>query len=260
MIKTLFVKLALTLSILVRFLFILEIVAEMAFILYVRIMAKKNNDRRPITIQNPVSGLLQSQLEQQGGANDMVKNIASSLLTSQSTVMEYDIKQANNLQGGVIFTMAFMWFLHFKMEQVQPLLIQIVAGFMKLVYHPLFQSYVLGRNLERPFKTPVAAAQNMFNATKVDESTEASSELSSEYIDKPVKGSEVSLENDADVDDDDDDYDGEADDEDIATEEDSHDIKEEDERDEDEEDADEEEQEAEGEDQEADKAEENEDD
>jgi hypothetical protein len=129
-------------------------------------MAKKNNDRTPVAVQNPLSGMLQSQLEQQEGANGMVKSLASSFLTSSSTVMEYDMKQALSMQGGVVFSMAFMWFMHFKMEKVQPLLIQVVTGFTQLAYHPLFQVYVLGRNLERPFKSPASAAQKMMEAQK----------------------------------------------------------------------------------------------
>jgi hypothetical protein len=115
---------------------------------------------------NPLSGLLNKQLG--GGSNsgdetnptmpsggvEMVKSLASSFLSSSSTVMEYDLSQARNMQGGVLFNMAFMWFLHFKMEQIQPLLIQAATGLMNLMYSPLFQVYVMGRNLERPFKQP----------------------------------------------------------------------------------------------------------
>lgn len=56
--------------------------------------------------------------------------------------MDYDLKQASNIQSGVIFNMSFMWFLHFKLEKVQPLLIHIVTNFVQLVYNPLFQVYV----------------------------------------------------------------------------------------------------------------------
>lgn len=142
---------------LARFVFIMYIVLHQCFLFYVRIQARQNNDRTPIELTNPFSALLQNQLgggSSDGfGGNSMIKNLASSLLTSQSTVLEYDLKQARSLQSGLIFNMLFMWFLHFKMGQVQPLLIQSVNGFISLVYNPLFQVYVLGRNLERPFKT-----------------------------------------------------------------------------------------------------------
>jgi hypothetical protein len=153
-----------------RFAFIAQIILQQAFILYFRIMASKNNDRTPLTIQNQLSSMLQSQLDQADGANGMVKNLASSFLSSSSTVMEYDIKQANNMQGGMLFTLALMWFLHFKLGQVQPLLMQIATGILNLGFNPLFQVYVLGRNLERPFKTPVSAAQKM--AAAASEQTE----------------------------------------------------------------------------------------
>ena len=147
-----------------RFAFVASIIIQQVFILYFRIMASKKNDRTPLTIQNQISSMLQSQLDQADGANDMVKNLAGSFLKSSSTVMEYDIKQANNMQGGMLFTLALMWFLHFRLGQVQPLLMQIATGILNLVYSPLFQVYVLGRNLERPFKTAVGAAQNMTGA------------------------------------------------------------------------------------------------
>jgi hypothetical protein len=138
---------------------------QQIFIFYVRIMAKKNNDRTPIQQTNPLSDMLQKQMGQQGG-NDMVKNLASSFLSSATTVREYDMKQASNMQGGIIFNMAFNWFLHFKMQKTQPLLMQIITGTMQLIYHPLFQVYALGRNLERPFKAQITAAQKMMEAQK----------------------------------------------------------------------------------------------
>lgn len=118
-------------------------------------MAKRNNDRTPVHVQNPLTSMLTSQLEKQpAGANDMVKNLASSFLKTESTVAEYDMSQTQNMQGGILFNIALMWFLHFKMQQVQPLLVTSINGFMQLAYNPLFQVYVLGRNLERPFKSP----------------------------------------------------------------------------------------------------------
>jgi hypothetical protein len=155
-----------------RFAFIASIILQQVFILYFRVMASKNNDRTPLTIQNQISSMLQSQLDQAPGANDMVKNLASSFLQSTSTVMEYDIKQANNMQGGMLFTLALMWFLHFRLGQVQPLLMQVATGILNLVYNPLFQVYVMGRNLERPFKTPVSPAQKMADAAAASDVTE----------------------------------------------------------------------------------------
>lgn len=136
-----------------RFLFIGYLVVLQLFLLYVRIRAKSINDRTPVTTTNPLSGILQSQL---GGAgeNAMVKSLASSFLSSQSTALEYDLQQAKSMQSGLMFNMAFMWFLHFKMKQMQPLIINSLTGLMNMAYSPLFQVYVLGRNLERPFKSP----------------------------------------------------------------------------------------------------------
>ena len=114
-----------------------------------------NNDRTSIETTNPVSTLLQQgQLDAMGGQAEMVKNLASTFLKSQTTVMEYDRKQASQMQGKMITEMIFMWFLHFKLGQIQPILLAVVNGMIQLFYNPLFQVYVMGRNLERPFKSP----------------------------------------------------------------------------------------------------------
>jgi hypothetical protein len=136
-----------------RFGYITYLIALQIFVMYVRFQAKSLNNRTPITLKNPLSGVLQSQLGA-GGENSMVKNLASSFLSNESTVMEYDMRQARSMQSGVLFNMLFMWFLHFKMKQTQPLIIQSLTGVSNMIYSPLFQVYILGRNLERPFKNP----------------------------------------------------------------------------------------------------------
>jgi hypothetical protein len=85
----------------------------------------------------------------------MVKSLADQVLSTQTTILEYDLKQAKQMNGSLLFPMIFNYFLHFKMKQVQPLIMQTATGMVNLVYSPLFQVYVLGRNLERPFKQPV---------------------------------------------------------------------------------------------------------
>lgn len=82
----------------------------------------------------------------------MVKNMADSFLSSQSTIFEYDLSQAKALTNSVLFPMVMLWFLHFKMGQVQPLFFQTANGVKDLIMNPLFQCYVLGRKLERPFR------------------------------------------------------------------------------------------------------------
>jgi Phosphate transport (Pho88) len=137
-----------------RFAFIAYLLVLQLFLLYVRVQAKLNNDRTPIELKNPLSSILQSQLGGGGGGGNMMKNLASSFLSSKSTVLEYDLKQTRSMQSGLIFNMMFLWFLHFKMGQVQPVLISTLNGLIAMVYSPLFQVYVLGRNLERPFQNP----------------------------------------------------------------------------------------------------------
>lgn len=117
-------------------------VSQQLFVLYVRLAAKRKGDSTKVDTRNPAMDILTKQLQLDGGAQEMAKKLASKFLSSETTVMEYDLKQAADMQGGVLVNMAFMWFLHFKMEKVQPLLIQVVMGFLQLIYSPLFQVYV----------------------------------------------------------------------------------------------------------------------
>ncbi|GKY94760.1 hypothetical protein MPSEU_000441400 [Mayamaea pseudoterrestris] len=134
-----------------RISFVAYLIALQSFVLLVRMKAKTDNNRSLLIMSSPFNAVLNSQL---GDHSGMMKNLASSLLSSELTVMEYDLKQAKSMQSGLLFNMLFVWFLHFKMNQVQPLLIQTITSVSNLIYSPLFQVYVLGRNLERPFKNP----------------------------------------------------------------------------------------------------------
>lgn len=55
------------------------------------------------------------------------------------------------------------------MNQVQPLFYQTASGLLNFVYSPLFQVYVLGRNLERPFVTPKPENPFLAQEEAVDE-------------------------------------------------------------------------------------------
>ena len=138
-----------------RFAFVTYIITVQVFLAYVYLRAKSINDRTPITISNPLASLVQQQGGGGTGTNFMVKALTDQILSTQTTILEYDLKQAKKMNGGLLFPMIMLYFLHFKMKQVQPLLMQTATGVMNLVYSPLFQVYVLGRNLERPFKPPV---------------------------------------------------------------------------------------------------------
>ena len=61
------------------------------------------------------------------------------------------MQQIKSMQSGLLMPMVFIYFLHFRMKQMQPLLMQTVTGVMNLVYSPLWQVYVMGKRLERPF-------------------------------------------------------------------------------------------------------------
>lgn len=151
-----------------RFTFIGYMIIMQAFLTYARIMARMRNNRTPITITNAMADLVKTQLssaiskQTPGGSkgqgeNDMVKGLTSKLLSSESTVMEYDMKQAASARSSLLMPLLFTWVIHFKFGQVQPLFLQASSGIVSLIYSPLFQVYVLGRNLERPFKTGLGA-------------------------------------------------------------------------------------------------------
>ena len=158
------------------------------FLLFVRVKAKEKNDRTSITINNPLSTALQGQLEGlAGGAGSMMKTLASSFLSSTTSILEYDLKEAQSMQRGLLFNMAFLWFVHFKLKQVQPLMIQTASGLLNLFYSPLFQIYVLGRNLERPFKTATssfAKLQEEAQAKEEDPSVEQISVEEEQHVGK----------------------------------------------------------------------------
>lgn len=141
----------------VRFSFIAFIVVQQLFVFFIRFSARKKNDLTIVRANKALPDLIASQMKLEGSAHTMLKKLTSSFLSSETTVMEYDLKQASDMQGAVLMNLCFMWFLHFRLEKVQPLVIQIMTGFMQLIYSPLFQVYVLGKNLQRPFKTPSTA-------------------------------------------------------------------------------------------------------
>lgn len=143
----------------------------------------------------------------------MVKNIANQFLASTSTIMEYDLSQAKSMNNGLLVPMIMLWVLHFKMGQVQPLFFQTASGVKELVFSPLFQTYILGKNLERPFKNKrmeeMQKQQEELNATSDDT---AEVEKQEDAVDDNVDG-DSSDDDDESDDDESDESDEEDDDE-----------------------------------------------
>jgi hypothetical protein len=211
------------------FAFIAYVIVVQLFLIYVRYQAHNINDRTPITINNPLSNVLKNQLVSAGG--DMVKNMADSFLSSQSSVMEYDLSQAKSMSTSVLMPMAMLWVLHFKMGQVQPLFHQTVSGVKDFIMSPLFQVYILGRNLERPFKNP-----------KMEEMQKRQEELAQEQSESELSEDEVNATEGDDEDEEEDvsdDEDSDEEEEDVSDDEDSEEYDESDDDDEDSEEYDE---------------------
>mmetsp|Transcript_30434 Transcript_30434/g.36165 ORF Transcript_30434/g.36165 Transcript_30434/m.36165 type:complete len:498 (-) Transcript_30434:28-1521(-) len=194
-----------------RFTFIAYVILTQLFLIYARHQAHKINDRTPISISNPLSNMIKSQL---GSASkgDMIKNVANSILSSESTIMEYDLSQAKNMNNGLFFPMVMLYFLHFKMGQVQPLFYQTANGIKGLLTSPLFQVYVLGKNLERPFKNPQMEKMTGEQDTEAPELGEGiDTDSNQEEEDSDVEDIEESDDSDSDSEDFDSDEDSEYD-------------------------------------------------
>lgn len=135
----------------------------------------------------------------------MVKEMASQFLSSKTTVLEYDLKQAKSMNSGLLINMAFMWFLHFKMQQTQPLLAQTVTGVLNLVYSPLFQVYMLGKNLERPFKNPASKGLAALANKEAEAKAAANAAIEEEEVEIDIEVDEIEVESSSDEDESDDD-------------------------------------------------------
>lgn len=161
----------------IRFAFIAYLVLVQIFIFYVRFKANTIDDDTPITITNPLSNLIPNSGDDNTGG-DMVKSIANQFLASETTVKEYDLSQAKSMNNSLLMPMAMLWFLHFKMGQVQPLFFQTANGIKDFIFSPLFQVYVLGRHLERPFKNKrleeMRKQQEMMSGSNNDDDEEVS--------------------------------------------------------------------------------------
>jgi hypothetical protein len=104
----------------------------------------------------------------------MIKYITSSSFpSSKLTIWEYDLQQGAEGNMPLLFSVAYQWQLrHFKnLEQNQVLITStatLINGLWTLFYSPLsFQVDVLGKNLERPFKSPaVVMRQEEMNPAK----------------------------------------------------------------------------------------------
>ncbi len=198
-----------------RIAFLSYIIVVQLFLLYVRLKAKSTNDRTLVMISSPLASLLPAAVTGGGsggmGGNSMVKSLADQVLSTQTTILEYDLKQAKQMNGSLLFPMIFNYFLHFKMKQVQPLIMQTATGMVNLVYSPLFQVYVLGRNLERPFKQPVNPMMDVLQKQQQEQDGEGEEDKSADVEDDMVdeiEGSEGEEEEGTDDEDDgDDEYD-----------------------------------------------------
>jgi hypothetical protein len=136
-----------------------------------------------ITLDHPVLKFFPSHLLNSNNDNNDNNNMVQSLLRSRFlpkttlTHFEYDIQQANALLYGLLPNMIFMYILHFRFHQVQPLFLTVASGFFTLIHNPLFQIYIIGRHLQRPFQTPSLASNVSSRLSEtMDETIDAGSD------------------------------------------------------------------------------------
>jgi len=87
-----------------RFAFLAYVISVQLFLLYVSLRARAMDDRTPITITNPLASLVSGiGGGAAGGGNFMVKALADQVLSTQTTVLEYDLKQVKKMNGGLLF-------------------------------------------------------------------------------------------------------------------------------------------------------------
>ena len=165
-----------------RYCFLGYMVVSQLFIFYVRMRGKAIDDRTEISIDNPLASLIPSG----EGSNFLVKTMASQILNSKTTVLEYDLHEASKMNSGLLFPLVFLYFLHFKMKQVQPLLMQTASGISNLIYSPLFQVYVLRRNVQRPFRPKPNGALMQAMGPQSEPATDDESQIDSTVTEEPT--------------------------------------------------------------------------
>jgi len=70
------------------------------------------------------------------------------------SVKEYDLSQLKALLSSTAMTIGITAFIHIKFGLVPPLLMQGILAISTLYGNPMFQAYVLGKDLPRPFPEP----------------------------------------------------------------------------------------------------------
>merc|ERR1711991_130915 len=70
------------------------------------------------------------------------------------TVYEYDMEKWNEALKQSLIQLAILGFFHYKWQAAVPLVTQFVMGPMKLYGSELFQIYIMGAKIERPFPAP----------------------------------------------------------------------------------------------------------
>lgn len=115
---------------------------------YIKLQIKNKNDLTTIKYQNQKSPM---QMLLKGGADDGAEPVIT------TTVVAYDLEQIETLIKGMYTSWLMMAGMHFYMKYTQPMVMQGISPIKAALEHPLFNAYVLGKEVERPFnQTPAA--------------------------------------------------------------------------------------------------------
>ncbi len=77
------------------------------------------------------------------------------------TVYEYDMEQWASAQKSNAIQLLILGVIHYKWAVAIPLVTQLILGPMKVATSELFQAYVLGKALPRPFEVPKSPFADM---------------------------------------------------------------------------------------------------
>lgn len=133
-----------------RLAYLTALVGQLALLYYISQSIDRKNDQRELNYHVPGNSLL----------NVEEKNVTT-------TVQEYDREKLWEALKNVMFTAAFMAFLHLKWEYNVPLVIQSLLPIRTYLGMPLVKIHVLGESdtgdLKRPWK---AGLENMWGSKR----------------------------------------------------------------------------------------------
>lgn len=118
-----------------RVIYVVSALFQVMFYFIIKKRIKSVNDQRVLKIKKEV-GLFQE-------TPDVEEEI-------EITYSEYDLKELNKSSKSALLQGLIVCLLHFKWNIIQPLIISGTVVFRSFLFNPLYQRYILGREILRP--------------------------------------------------------------------------------------------------------------